>query len=228
MRPIRITPHIYQVGGSTTSDMRDGAVYLINLGEIILIDSGTGIGFAQIVRNIVSLGLSPDLVSTVILTHCHIDHVGGAAEFKFRFGSNIVMHTLDAEIVERGDQYMSAAFCFNIALTPFRVDRKLPGEEEILQFGSSTITCLHTPGHTAGSIAVYLDIDERRILFGQDIGAPLLEEFKCDPIAWRNSMDKLIALEADILCEGHAGVYRPKDRARAYIEHSVRSHGFAL
>lgn len=228
MKPIRITQHIYKVGGSTLSDIRDGAVYLIDLGALILVDSGAGIGFAKIVRNIASLGFSPDRISTVILTHCHMDHVGGAAQFRFHFGSDIVMHALDAEIVEQGDQYMSAAFCFNISLVPFLVDVKLSGDEEILRFGSSTINCLHTPGHTAGSISVYLDIDEKRVLFCQDIGAPLLEEFKCDPIAWRNSTDKLMALEADILCEGHAGVYRPKARVRAYIEHSIKSHGFTL
>ncbi len=228
VKAIRVTQHIYQVGGPTTSDIRDGSVYLLDLGELVLVDSGTGISFEEIVRNIASRGFSPDLISTIILTHCHIDHAGGAAQFKLRFGSNIVMHALDAEILERGDQYMSAAFCFDIPLTPLPVDVKLYGEEEILRFGSFTVNCLHTPGHTAGSISVYVDIDKKRVLFGQDISAPLLEEFKCDPVAWRNSMDKLIALEADVLCEGHTGIYRPKTRVRSYIEHSIRSHGFTL
>jgi hypothetical protein len=41
-------------------------------------------------------------------------------------------------------------------------------------------------------------------------------------------MDKLLTLEADILCDGHAGVFRPKSRVKAYIERSIVDHGFDL
>jgi glyoxylase-like metal-dependent hydrolase (beta-lactamase superfamily II) len=200
----------------------------MDLGELVLVDSGAGMGFAHMVSNVAALNLDPKDISTVILTHCHLDHMGGAALFRSRFGSRIVMHELDAGFMEKGDQHMTAAFCFGIHFMPFSVDRKLAGEQGRLRFVDHTVSWLHTPGHTPGSIAVYIDTPEKRILFGQDISAPLLEEFSCDPAAWRKSMDKLLALEADILCDGHAGVYRPKGRVRAYIERSIEAHGFEL
>ena len=57
-----------------------------------------------IIHNIKELGLDPGNLSTVILTHCHIDHAGGAHEFKKRFGARIVIHNLDAAAVENGDK----------------------------------------------------------------------------------------------------------------------------
>ena len=228
MKPRRIAENVYQVGGAAISDVRDGAIYLLDFGELILIDSGAGIGFEQTIRNIEMVGFNPSAISTVILTHCHMDHIGGAALFRQNFGSKMVMHALDAEIVEHGDQHMTAAWCFCIYLQPFLIDVKLRGGKGQLSFGEHVMNWVHIPGHTPGSIAVYLDRGGKRILFGQDISAPLLEEFKCDPAAWWDSMNKLIALDADILFDSHTGVFRPKHRVRAYLEQSIVAHGFEV
>ena len=104
MKPRRIYENVYQVGGAAISDVRDGAIYLIDLGELVLIDSGAGIGFDQTLKNIQLVGFDPVNISAVILTHCHMDHIGGTAQFRQNFGSRVIMHALDAEIVERGDQ----------------------------------------------------------------------------------------------------------------------------
>src|SRR5512137_2919781 len=109
MRSKRITGKVYQVGGATLSDSRDCAVYLLDLGELVLIDSGLGMGFDRMTRNIESIGFDPAAISTVIVTHCHVDHVGGAALFQERYGSRIVMHAEDARIVKRADQTLTAA-----------------------------------------------------------------------------------------------------------------------
>jgi hypothetical protein len=37
-------------------------------------------------------------------------------------------------------------------------------------------------------------------------------------------MEKLLALEADILCEGHFGIFSPRDRVAAYIRSQLREH----
>lgn len=226
MKPRRIYENVYQVGGAAISDVRDGAIYVIDFGELVMIDSGAGVGFREVVRNIQVVGLDPLQLSTVILTHCHMDHIGGANLFRQYFGSRIVMHALDAEIVERGDQHMTAAWCFGILLKAFSIDVKLRGKKGEIPFGDYTLHWVHIPGHSPGSIAVYFDAGEKRVLFGQDISAPLLEDFKCDPVAWRHSMDTLLALEADILCDGHAGIIRPASRVMAYIQNSIAEHGF--
>ena len=129
------------------------------------------------------------------------------------------MHEADAEIAERGDDRLTAAFCFEVVFRPLAIDTRLSGSRGVIPFEGQDIFFLHTPGHTPGSISVYVDTGGKRILFGQDLGAPLLKDFDCDPEAWRQSMEKLLMLKADVLCDGHSGVYQPAGKVTAYIRH---------
>jgi len=215
---------IFRVAGNDITDPRDCSVYLLDVGELVMIDTGFGESIDLIGRNIEEQGLDPKDVSTVILTHCHIDHIGGADRFRQRFGSRLAMHRLDAAIVARGDNRLTAAFCFQKVFLPFPIDIILEGEEERLACGEQELFCLHTPGHTPGSISVYADAGGKRVLFAQDLGAPLLKEFDCDPVAWKRSAEKLLNLNADILCDGHTGVYQPRRMATKYIRTCMASN----
>jgi glyoxylase-like metal-dependent hydrolase (beta-lactamase superfamily II) len=224
MGPQEVTKDIYLVGGADITDPRDCAIYLLDLGELVLIDAGAGPSYAEIVRNIETLGLDLKKLKSLILTHCHIDHIGGAPRFRDAFGCRIIMHHLDAEAVERGDEGMTAASWYNLSFPPMPVAVKLTRDEERLRFGDQEVVCLHTPGHTPGSLSVYLDRGGTRVLFGQDIHGPFSEEFGSDLAAWRSSMERLLALEADILCEGHFGVYQPKESVTEYIKHYLEQY----
>jgi len=145
--PEKVTDGVYLVGSSDLTDGRDCSVYLVDAGELVLIDSGSGANTARIARNIELLGLDPSHLSTLILTHCHIDHVGGAAYLKERFGVRIFMHTLDAAAVERGDPVRTGASWYGLRLSPLPVDVKIAQGEETLSFSDGTrLVCLHTPG----------------------------------------------------------------------------------
>jgi len=210
---------IYLIGGSDMTSAEDAAVFLIDFKKtLVMIDAGAGGSFSQLVRNIEMLGFDPADLSCLILTHCHIDHIGSAPFFQKRFGTEIVIHELDADAVEKGDSFKTAANWYEKTFAPMNVDRKLQGAETVLPFGDEALHCLHTPGHTPGSISVYLDRAGRRILFGQDIHGPFHQAFGSDIDQWKTSMKKLLDLDADILCEGHFGIFRTKERVRSYIE----------
>jgi glyoxylase-like metal-dependent hydrolase (beta-lactamase superfamily II) len=225
MKPKEITKDIYLVGNSDMTDPKDCSVYLIDFGELVLIDTGAGASVNAIIKNIEGLGLDPEKLSTIILTHSHIDHVGGAHQLRKHYGARIIIHTLDAGAVEGGDINSTGAAWYAVPFAPLPVDHKLIREEESLQFGAHDVVCLHTPGHTPGSISVYLDKDGKRILFGQDIHGPFLAESGANMSHWEQSMKKLIALNADILCEGHFGVYRPASKVAEYIERYLDEYG---
>jgi glyoxylase-like metal-dependent hydrolase (beta-lactamase superfamily II) len=225
MNPEEIVKGIYIVGGSDISDPKDCSIYLIDAGELILIDTGAGASVGSITGNIERLGLDPAKITTIILTHCHIDHVGGAHAFKKRYGPRIVMHELDGAVVERGDNRMTAAYWYGVNFAPLAVDVKLTGEEDRLSFSDNEVVCLHTPGHTPGSTSVYVDTGGKRVLFGQDIHGPFFAEFGANIAQWQRSMEKLLSLKADILCEGHFGVYRPNERVTEYIERYLEEYG---
>ncbi|MBP7342351.1 MAG: MBL fold metallo-hydrolase [Smithellaceae bacterium] len=220
-----IVQGIYLIGGPNVTQADDAAVYLIDFGgELVLIDAGAGGSSPQLVRNIEMLGLDPHALSHVILTHCHIDHIGSAPFFREKYGAKLVIHEMDAKALETGDSVRTAADWYGATFPPTKIDRKLAGAKETLLFGNDALHCLHTPGHTPGSISVYLDRDGRRVLFGQDIHGPFNRAFGSDLSAWRKSMQALLALDADILCEGHFGVYQPQSRVRAYIERYLEEY----
>ncbi|MGO8989394.1 MAG: MBL fold metallo-hydrolase [bacterium] len=225
MKQLEIEKNIFIVGGPDITDGRDGCIYLINLEELILIDAGAGWSVDKIVNNINKLAFNCNNLTKILLTHCHIDHIGGAPEIKRRFGSRIYIHKLDAPPLENGDSVLTAANWYQTSFPPTQVDVKLNSPEETLIIGDQKIVCLHTPGHTPGSICIYLDKRGKRILFGQDLHGPILPEFGSNLEDWDRSTQKLLDLDADILCEGHFGIYKTKKEVRNYILSYRRQYG---
>jgi glyoxylase-like metal-dependent hydrolase (beta-lactamase superfamily II) len=225
MKPFEIIKDIFIVGGPEITDGRDGCIYLLNLGELVLIDTGAGWSVDHIIGNIKKLGLDPKNLTKIILTHCHIDHIGGVPEIKKRYGSKLYIHKLDAPPLETGDQVLTAANWYQTTFPPTPVDVKFNLPEEVLTIGEQKVVCLHTPGHTPGSICVYLDKEGKRVLFGQDLHGPLLSEFGSNLKDYSRSTKKLLELDSDILCEGHFGIYKTKKDVRNYILSYRRQYG---
>jgi len=55
-------------------------------------------------------------------------------------------------------------------------------------------------------------------LFGQDLHGPFNDGFLSNLQDYQLSMQKLLDLSADILCEGHLGIFQPPDEVKQYIE----------
>jgi len=220
---VKVCEGIHLVGSGDLSDPKDCCVYLVDGGdELALIDAGAGDGFEAIVENIASAGYDPKQLTTLVLTHCHIDHCGGIPEFVRRFGVKVVAHQAGAEILASRDPLRTAATWYNLDVPEIAVDQTFSAPELRLQVGRQELVCLHTPGHSPDSISVYLDRGGKRILFGQDIHGPFHPALGSDVKQWRKSMEQLLALKADILGEGHFGVYQPASEVEAYIRSYLR------
>lgn len=214
--PFQVWENVYQVGGSEVSGSGDCCVYLVKAdGGLVLVDSGVGRNFKTLIENIENLGFSPENLKTVIATHRHIDHVGSIARLKAKLGVEVVAHKLDAEGIETGRQ--TCAELYGVSYDPCEVDREMEGERKTLELGKYDFNLLHIPGHTPGSIACYLDVRGKRVLFGQDIHGPYSFP-DSDPSKAKTSLSKLLDLEAEILCEGHSGIYRPREEVERYIQ----------
>jgi glyoxylase-like metal-dependent hydrolase (beta-lactamase superfamily II) len=182
--------------------------------DLILIDSGAGKSFQTLVANIEELGFNPKTLKSIIVTHAHIDHIGALHQFQDELGVQIIAHQLDAEVIELGKGI--CAELYGVDYIPCQVDLRLQGSEESLEYGDLELKIVHIPGHTPGSIAAYVD-KGKRILFGQDVHGPYYPEWGADPGQAKVSLQRIIDLKADILCEGHFGVYQPADVVEAYI-----------
>jgi glyoxylase-like metal-dependent hydrolase (beta-lactamase superfamily II) len=215
-RPFQVWEEVYAVGDGDLSHPFDCSIYLVDFGELVLIDSGAGKSFDRLVSNIETLGFDPRKLTTVLATHAHIDHIGSLHEFQREFGARVIAHELDARGIEEGRGI--AAEAYGVLYTPCRVDVIIHGSQEVLVFGDHELNVIHIPGHTPGSIAAYLDTGGRRVLFGQDVHGPYYPAWGADPAKARTSLQKLVELKADSLCEGHFGVYEPASAVEEYIQ----------
>lgn len=217
-KALEICDRVYAVGGSSLSGPEDCCVYMVDAGsELVLVDSGAGLSLDRIEKNIRSAGFEPASVWHIIATHCHIDHIGGLSQLVQRYASLVIAHELDRAGIEGENNDLTAASMYGIDYQPVKVDTLIKGDDASLRLGDVEFTFVHTPGHTPGSISPYIDTKDGRVLFGQDIHGPFSPKWGSDLAQWRKSMEKLLALKADVLCEGHAGVYRG-DKVRKYIE----------
>ncbi|MFW9949136.1 MAG: MBL fold metallo-hydrolase, partial [Candidatus Thorarchaeota archaeon] len=101
---------------------------------------------------------------------------------------------------------------------PVRLERRFKGDLETLRLGLYEFQCIHTPGHTPGSISILLEVEDIKILFGQDIHGPFYKSFGSNLEDYQTSMQKLLDLNADILCEGHFGIIKPASEVTRFIQ----------
>ncbi len=214
---------VYQVGGNRLSFPEDCCVYLVQgANESVLIDTGAGKSADFIMDNMAKCGIDIDQIKTIIATHGHIDHIGGLKQMQDRLEARVIAHLLELPAIEEGLPQLTAASWYRVEYQKVKVDRVLKQEIEKVDVGGLELFCVHTPGHTPGGISIYGDIDGKRVLFGQDIHGPFNQQWGSDMNDWRKSMQKLLDLEADILCEGHFGIYSPANHVREYIEGYLR------
>jgi glyoxylase-like metal-dependent hydrolase (beta-lactamase superfamily II) len=217
-RIIEVCPHVYQVGGNSISYSEDCCVYLVTSQEkSVLIDTGAGASAGLIIENIAAAGINPKTIEHIVITHGHIDHIGGLEYIANCLNAKVAAHQLELPAVEKGLPQLTAANWYGVNYHGVKVDIILKEPIEPINVGDYQLKFVHIPGHTPGSIAVYADIEGKRVLFGQDIHGPFNREWGSDIYQWRNSMQKLLELKADILCEGHFGIFSPAEAVEDYI-----------
>jgi len=214
-----ITKEIDQVGGGNLTSPEDAAVYLLRSdNRAALVDAGCGYSQTQLFQNIEACGVPLDGIESLLITHCHFDHTGGAQAVRDRTGCKIVAHELEARFLEEGDQKVTAAKWYGAFLEPFQVDVKLKGERQDLWVGQKRIEALHVPGHSPGSLVYVTESEGLKVLFGQDVHGPLDASLLSNREDYRRSLKLLLSLQADVLCEGHYGVIRGKEEVADFIE----------
>jgi glyoxylase-like metal-dependent hydrolase (beta-lactamase superfamily II) len=221
---MKIVENLWQVGGAEFTTVEDAAVYLVRFGsKAVLIDSGCGSDQDMLVTNISDV-LPPAVgIAYLFLTHCHYDHTGGAAKVRDHYGCPIVTHELDAVYLENGDSKVTAADWYGARMDPLKIDCKIKSRKQTFQVDKGLVTAYHCPGHSPGSVVYLVELNSLRVLFGQDVHGPLNAAFLSDREDYMRSLEFMIALEADILCEGHYGIYRGKDEVKKFISSFLRN-----
>ena len=216
---MEIMANVWQVGGAEYTTVEDAAIYLIRFNDrAVLIDSGCGAEHEMLVNNIAEI-LPPDVkIEYLFLTHCHYDHTGGAQKVRDQYGCKIVAHEIDTAYLEAGDSNVTAAAWYDAVMKPLKIDYKIRNKTETFQVGNGRVVAHHCPGHSPGSVVYLVEFGSLKVLFGQDVHGPLDPSLLSNHEDYRNSLNFMLDLEADILCEGHFGIYRGKEEVKRFIE----------
>ena len=179
--------------------------------EAIVVDPGDDI--AGIKAALERHGLT---VKAIVITHAHIDHIGGAAKLKLLTGAPVYMNQADQGLYDHLD--VQARWLGMPA--PSRTEIDAPAREgDTLELGGARFQVLETPGHTQGSISVWIPAENKLIagdtLFQDSIGRTDLPGGDGRQIL-RSIRDKILPLpEGTVVVPGHGPlttVGRERDR----------------
>jgi hydroxyacylglutathione hydrolase len=167
--------------------------------EAVVIDPGDEIG-----RITAILDQHHLRVKAIIITHAHIDHIGGAQKLKAATGAPVYMNANDQELYDQID--MQANWLGVAAPEKTGVDVNAR-EGEIVKLGPAEFRVLETPGHTQGSISVWIPAENKLLagdtLFLDSIGRTDLPGGNSRQIL-RSIHDKLLPLDdAVVVIPGH-------------------------
>ena len=116
--------------------------------EALVVDPGD-----EVTRILELLGRHKLTVKAIISTHAHIDHVGGLAKLRQYTGAPVLMHGDDLPLYHGMD--VQAAF-LGVATPELTSVDQLLKEGDTLQWGGFQASVIHTPGHTPGSVCLFL------------------------------------------------------------------------
>jgi glyoxylase-like metal-dependent hydrolase (beta-lactamase superfamily II) len=239
----RVNDHLVRLGEPHVGDLLSANLWWLHGTERdVVVDAGLGV---VDLRDAV-----PDLFEReplVLLTHSHLDHVGGANAFRER-----AAHPAEAAVLARGvpaslrgpelyeklgldaageaipellidalphPDYDPATY----RVGPIALTRQLD-EGDRVDLGDRELTVLHLPGHTPGSIAL---LDEHNgTLFSGDVvyDGYLIDDLpESEVTAYRSSMERLAHLDVSTVHPGHGSTFdgsRLRELTAAYLRAS--------
>lgn len=192
--------------------------------QALVIDPGDEVG-----RILDLLGRHKLTVKAIVSTHAHIDHVGGLTKLHQYSGAPVMMHRDDIPLYQGMD--VQAAFLGVAPPEVGEVDQLLT-DGDVLKWGSLAAHVLHTPGHSPGSVSLYLPQDTGSV----EIAKPQL--FAGDTLfagsvgrtdLWGGSMDQLIrSLRGKVLQLPDETVVHPGHGPRTTIGEEKQSNPFLI
>lgn len=209
-------------------DLLQSTAYAVRGERTVLVDAGPAGGERRLLSRLARAGVESGEISMIVLTHCHPDHAGGAAELRRRLGVPVAVHAAEEGWARNGrSEFFEPLRPFGHLLRrtmrpgfpAFTPDVVLEHGADLGEHGAP-LTVLHTPGHTPGSISL-LHRPGRDVLVGDLLTGGMLRRdhpnapfFAQDTAQLGASLRDVLAQEPDLLLPGHGRVVSARSARR--------------
>ncbi len=181
--------------------------YIVGKGRRpILLDTGQGVPvWAELLESALRDLTEADAIGKIVLTHAHVDHIGGVKQVRARYR--------EMEILKKPwPEHDPAA---GAPITPIEHNAIVRGEDV-------TLRAIHTPGHAPDHLCYYLE--EEKALFTGDVvlgaGTTVIPDDTGDLGEYMDSLRRLLELDLDTIYPAHGPVIKnPREKIREYIAH---------
>lgn len=147
---VEIREDIFQLGGAKGGGCK---VYLLRgRKKNLLIDAGLPSDEPLLARQLGEIGLSFDDIHVVLLTHEHMDHIGGVPSFPT--STVVCAHSLASNKIGLQDEFVLMNRVFGYSVDDFHITVRLH-HGTVVDIGDLALQTLHTPGHCSGAICFY-------------------------------------------------------------------------
>lgn len=218
-----LTSNVHQFSRLRGMGIWGANVFLLVGESLTLVDTGFKGRSVHILKEVRRLGYSPSDIARIIITHHHADHTGSLAVLKEATRAKVFAHAADAPYIDGrlpqpgpvrpewlGETLAPLHGLW--ATTPAPVDVVVGDGDELPILGG--IRILHTPGHTAGSISLFLPKERLTIigdLLSNTYGLSLPSRaFTVDMVKEIKSINRVANLEFEMACFGHGLPIRHK------------------
>jgi metallo-beta-lactamase class B len=192
--PVKVFDNLYFVG------MTEFASWAVTTSEgIIVIDPLFDYSVEdEVVGGLTKLKLDPKSVKYVLVSHGHLDHVGGAKLLQERFGARVLLAAADWDLLDRDDP-------------PWKPRRDMVITDGMkLTLGDTTLTMYATPGHTNGTVSTLIPLRDGAARHVGALWGGTLFNFGPDAARFRSYADSAAkfreiaaAAGADVLLSNH-------------------------
>jgi glyoxylase-like metal-dependent hydrolase (beta-lactamase superfamily II) len=165
---------------------------------VVLLDTGTPFGAAQIRRTVERLGFRARDVRAILLTHGHIDHAGNLADLKAWSGAPVYAHALEQAHIDGKFPYRGLACVTGVleamaravsSYRPVKIDVKIKDGDELPFWGGLRV--VHLPGHTVGHCGFYSA--KHRLLFTGDLWVRFMMRTMISPRVFSDDWEQVPA-----------------------------------
>jgi glyoxylase-like metal-dependent hydrolase (beta-lactamase superfamily II) len=226
---------VYYVDTGMYGSAEYGSVYFVDAAEPALVDSGIGTGYEHVLDGMAEVGLAPEDLEHVALTHVHLDHAGGAGYLVDTCpNATVAVHELGARhlvdpgrLVEGPTRAVGDPWEFYAEPEPIDADRiRELSDGDTVDLGDRELRVHHTPGHAPHQV-VFEESDDAVVFTADAAGiyVPTLDRVRhttppptYDQERAVTDVHAIAALEPSVLCYSHFGSAPTDDRLRTYAD----------